>query len=34
MIEGGPSNLQINKKTTLGVRAFEPSGREFDPRGA
>ncbi len=29
--EGGPSNLLINKKTTSGILAFEPGGREFEP---
>ena len=30
MIEGGPSNLLINKKTAISIRAYEPSGREFE----
>ena len=30
MIEGGPTNLLIIKKTTFSIRAFEPGGREFE----
>ncbi len=30
MIEGGSSNLLINKKTAFDVCAYEPSGREFE----
>ena len=30
MIEGGPSNLLINKKTAISIRVYEPSGREFE----
>ncbi len=29
-VEGGPSNLLINKKTVFGIRTFEPGGREFE----
>ncbi len=29
-VEDGPSNLLINKKTSFRVRAYEPSGREFE----
>ena len=34
MVEGGPSKLLINKKTTSGVCIFEPGGREFASRSA
>ncbi len=30
IVEGGPTNLLIIKKTTFGIRAFEPGGREFE----
>ena len=29
-VEGGPSNLLVNKKTTFRICAYEPSGREFE----
>ena len=32
MIEGGPSNLLINKKTAISIRVYEPGGRHFEYR--